>query len=153
MFEYLKYVRNILPVTFKQFVKYGLVGVLNIALYWSVFEILTRVYHVFYVNANVWANVVTFFNGLFFNRAWTFKSQTHWFRDALYFAVIAVVCTIVQTGTLVVLVERFNFDPHLAKYFGIVVFASLNFTLNKFITYRKRKLKEPTEPNEDEDDF
>ena len=132
--------RTILPNGFRQLIKYGLIGILNVAIYWSIFEIMTRIYDVHYLYANTIASIVSFFNGLYFNRRWTFRSQTHWLRDASYFVVIFMACFIVQSGTLVVCVERFGMDPQLAKYIGIVVFALLNFTLNKYVTFRKKKI-------------
>lgn len=130
--------KNLFPTGIRQLVKYGLVGLLNVAIYWSFFEILTRVYHWHYFNANLAASLISFSNSLYFNRKWTFKSEGSWKKDFLYFAVIFLICTTIQSGVLVVLVEKYQQDPQLAKYAGIVAFAAFNFTLNKFVTFRNK---------------
>jgi len=123
---------------FKQGIKYGVVGVLNVTIYLVFFELFTRVFGVYYITANIIASVISFINSLYFNRKWTFKSESSFKRDSVYFTVIFLFCLSVQSGVLFVLVENFKFDPQLAKYVGIVVFAGLNFSLNKFITFRSK---------------
>jgi len=123
---------------FKQSVKYGLVGILNVTIYLLFFELFTRVFNIHYLTSNIIASVISFLNSLYFNRKWTFKSESSFKRDSVYFLVIFLFCLSVQSGALYVLVENFKLDPQLAKYAGIVIFASLNFSLNKFITFRSK---------------
>lgn len=122
----------------KQGVKYGIVGILNLTIYLVLFEVFTRLMNMHYLYANVIASVISFANSLYFNRKWTFKSESSFKRDSFYFTAIFLFCLSLQSGTLYVLVEKMAFDPQLAKYVGIVVFAGFNFSLNKFITFRTR---------------
>lgn len=126
---------------FKQGVKYGLVGILNVTIYLLFFELFTRIMGIHYLTSNIIASVISFLNSLYFNRKWTFKSESSFKRDSVYFSAIFVFCLSVQSGVLYVLVENFKFDPQLAKYVGIVIFASLNFSLNKFITFRSKPVE------------
>ncbi|TAF75332.1 MAG: GtrA family protein [Bacteroidetes bacterium] len=130
---------DLLPTTIKQFVKYGLIGLLNVIIYLAVFELLTRVFLVHYRISNASASLISFANSLYFNRRWTFKSQKHWLRDLLYFGIIFALCFTIQDKTLTTLVEDYKMDPQLAKYIAIFAFAIPNFTLNKLITFRTKK--------------
>ncbi|MDX2194883.1 MAG: GtrA family protein [Cytophagales bacterium] len=129
---------SLLPDTFKQMIKYGLIGLLNLSIYLVIFEILTRLLNVYYLYANFIASIISFANSLYFNRKWTFKSNSHWLRDTLYFLVIFLVCLSIQSLTLYFCVEYLKWDPQLAKYAGIVTFAAFNFSLNKLITFRRK---------------
>lgn len=130
---------NLLPNTVKQFVKYGLIGLLNVVIYLVVFECLTKLFFIHYRIANGIASLISFANSLYFNRKWTFKSQKHWFRDLLYFGIIFALCFTIQDKTLTTLVETCKMDPQTAKYLAIFAFAIPNFTLNKLITFRIKK--------------
>ncbi|MBY0424689.1 MAG: GtrA family protein [Cytophagales bacterium] len=122
----------------KQGIKYGVVGILNVTIYLLFFELFTRVFNIHYLTSNIIASVISFLNSLYFNRRWTFKSESSFKRDSVYFSAIFLFCLSVQSGALYLLVENLKFDPQLAKYVGIVIFASLNFSLNKFITFRTK---------------
>ncbi|MDX2188553.1 MAG: GtrA family protein [Bacteroidota bacterium] len=129
---------SFLPDTLKQIIKYGLIGMLNVAIYLILFEIFTRLFNIHYQIANSVASIISFVNSLYFNRKWTFKSEEHWIRDSLYFGTIFLICLSIQSYTLFVCVENYQLDPQLAKYAGIATFALFNFTLNKLITFRNK---------------
>lgn len=141
-----------MPDIIKQLVKYGLVGVLNVIIYFGLNNFLIKNYEYFkdhLITASVIAGVVSFFNGLFFNRKWTFKSKTHWVRDATYISIIFFTCMVVQNlvyaGMILFYKENYDFVAQEQNYLfyaqiaGVITFATLNFTLNKLITFRSKK--------------
>jgi putative flippase GtrA len=139
-----------LPDTFKQLIKYGVVGVSNVLIYLSINYLLVE--NVPYcrkhlITTSVLAGIVSFLNGLYFNRKWTFKSETHWVRDSVYILSIFGVCTFFQNSVYAFMLGYLKSYPQLsekerlvfAQMLGVVVFAFANFTLNKFLTFRKKK--------------
>ena len=139
-----------LPNSYKHLIKYGIVGISNLAIYLGVNYLLINNYEYFsnhLLTTNFIAGVISFLNGLYFNRKWTFRSESHWVRDTLYILAIFGICTLVQSGFYAVMINYFkttsdfyaNENQYLfkAQMAGAVLFAGLNFTLNKFITFRK----------------
>jgi putative flippase GtrA len=142
---------SLLPDTYKEIIKYGVVGLLNVAIYFSVNYLLINYIEYFshhLITASIIAGVISFLNGLYFNRKWTFKSTTHWFRDSIYILAIFVVCTALQNGVYAFMIfyfkSNFSFSEKeylfYAQFCGVIVFATVNFTLNKLITFRKKAL-------------
>ena len=138
-----------LPNSYKHLIKYGVVGISNLAIYLAVNYLLInnlKYFNNHLVTTNIIASVVSFLNGLYFNRKWTFKSETHWVRDSIYILVIFGICTAIQSGFYALLIHYFknnsdyktNENQYLfkAQIAGAVLFAGLNFTLNKLITFR-----------------
>lgn len=151
-----------LPDTFKQLIKYGLVGVLNAGLYFGINFLLIEFFDYFrqhLITASLIAGVISFANSLYFNRKWTFKSKTHWLRDTLYIVFIWGICTILQNIAYAQALYFFRSVQNLqekeilfySQLAGVVVFATLNFTLNKFVTFRKKKGKNDEPGTEDQD--
>ncbi len=143
---------DVLPNTIKQLIKYGLVGVLNVIIYFGINNFLIKNYDYFanhLITASVIAGVVSFLNGLFFNRKWTFRSESNWVRDTTYITAIFFACMVVQNlvygGMIFFYKNNYNYELEEKKYLlyaqvlGVVSFASLNFTLNKLITFRTVK--------------
>jgi putative flippase GtrA len=141
-----------LPDTPKQLIKYGSVGVLNVIIYFGVNYFLINNFDFFadhIVTASVIASVISFSNGLYFNRKWTFKSKTHWLQDSILVLIFFGICTFVQSSVLAFSVLNLGkyIDAtkeqilYLSQSLAVVVFAGLNFSLNKFITFRKTESK------------
>lgn len=143
---------DLLPNTIKQLIKYGLVGILNVIIYFGINNYLIKNYNYFanhLITASVVAGVASFFNGLFFNRKWTFKSESNWMRDAIYITAIFLSCMVVQNivygGMIYFYKKNYNYALHEKEYLmyaqilGVITFATLNFTLNKLITFKTIK--------------
>lgn len=143
-------IRNFLPNTLRQLIKYGLIGVVNALIYFGINFYLVDTFEYFkkhLITASLIAGTISFLNGLYFNRRWTFKSQSHWLRDALYTLSIFAICTFIQNlvyaSTILYLKSKDIAieDEYLviAQVPGVVTFALLNFGLSKYITFRKKK--------------
>ena len=145
-----------LPDTLKQLIKYGIVGVSNVLIYIGINYLFVenipfcKKYLIF---TSVVAGVISFLNGLYFNRTWTFRSKSHWMRDSVYILSIFAFCTILQNGVYYFMINTLKSNPNLtekqyllyAQMTGVVVFAMVNFTLNKFLTFRKKNSLEAIE--------
>jgi putative flippase GtrA len=145
-------IRDFLPNTFRELIKYGLVGVLNASIYLGLDYLFVNNFEYFkqhLITSSLIAGTISFLNSLYFNRKWTFKSDTHWFRDSIYIFAIFAFSTFFQNSAYAALILYFKeltIYPEsqylfFSKLVGIVVFATLNFGLNKFVTFRKKKDK------------
>lgn len=141
-----------LPDTPKQIIKYGSVGVLNVVIYLGINYILINYIDFFknhLISASIIAGIISFSNGLYFNRKWTFKSEKHWMRDFFYIILFFAICTFVQNSVYAFFLLNLNdicssfYDLsekqvlYISQAIGVITFATLNFSLNKFITFRK----------------
>ena len=140
---------SLLPDSYKHLIKYGIVGISNVLIYLGVNYFLVNNFDYFnrhLITANIIASIISFSNGLYFNRKWTFKSETHWMRDTIYILIIFGICTLIQSGIIALLIQYFRENSILSQnqyllisqLIGAVVFAIINFTLNKLITFRKK---------------
>ncbi len=147
----LEKLREFLPNTFRQLIKYGLVGILNAAIYFGLDYLLVENFEYFsnhLITSSIIAGTISFLNGLYFNRKWTFKSDSHWFRDSIYIFSIFAFCTFFQNSvyaSLIIYFKSFNAYSEqqylfFAKLCGVVVFATLNFGLNKYVTFRTKRV-------------
>jgi len=147
----LEKLRHFLPNTFRQLIKYGLVGVLNAAIYFGIDYVLVTNFDYFskhLITSSLIAGTISFLNSLYFNRKWTFKSDTHWLRDSIYIFSIFAFCTFFQNSvyaSLIIYFKSLNAYAEsqylfFAKLCGVMVFATLNFGLNKFITFRNKRV-------------
>ena len=120
-----------------QFVKYGLVGVVNTAVTFCSFVVLSAA-GTCLDWANLWSYVAGIVCSFVLNRCWTFKAQSsqrrHTARQALWFGVGAVLCWLVQWGVFRAVLPVA--EPWLAQLAGMVVYTVANFFFNKFITFR-----------------
>lgn len=145
-------IRDFLPNTFRELIKYGLVGVLNASIYLGLDYLFVNNFEYFkqhLITSSLIAGTISFLNSLYFNRKWTFKSDTHWFRDSIYIFTIFAISTFFQNSVYAALIIYFKEQAiysesqylFFSKLVGIIVFATLNFGLNKFVTFRKKKDK------------
>jgi putative flippase GtrA len=146
---------SLLPDLIKQLIKYGLIGLANVIIYFGVNYFLINNFPYFerhLITTSIIAGVISFMNGLYFNRKWTFKSETHWVRDSVYILVIFGICTVIQNGIYAWMIQYFqqksdfkaleNHYLFYSQFCGVIAFAAFNFTLNKLITFRTPKVTE-----------
>ncbi len=122
----------------------------NVLIYLGINFYLTANFEYFknhLITSSLIAGVISFLNGLYFNRKWTFKSDRHWVRDTIYILSIFGFCTFVQNSVyaaMIIYLKSLNIFPEKQNLFyalccGMVVFAVLNFGLNKYVTFRTKK--------------
>ncbi len=120
-----------------QFVKYGLVGVVNTAVTFFSFVALIAC-----GLGPDWANLSSYAAGIVcsfvLNRCWTFNAQNHsrrhTGRQAIWFAVGAALCWLVQWGVFRAVLPVA--EPWMALAAGMVVYTVANFFFNKYITFK-----------------
>ena len=130
------YLFNRYPIA-KEFVKFCLVGFLNLLVDMSVYWIATRIFGLFYILAAVLAFIVAVTFSFFINRSWTFRYQgTDLKLRYARFFVANLIAIAINLILLYLLVDIVGIYDIWAKLIITVVMSFFNFSLNKFWTFR-----------------
>ncbi len=124
------------PQVVRQFLKFAIVGGANTVIHMGIYVLLTRVFDVWYLIANVLAFVVAATNSYIGNRYWTFHDRTS--NIPAQFAKFLTVSTIglsINALVLSLLVEQLQLHDILATAIAISVVIIWNFGANKFWTF------------------
>jgi len=128
-----------LPAWLIQAVKFSFVGVLNTAVDWGVYFILTR-----------WAGMATLpvvaksisysagiLNSFFWNRTWTFRSKAQIWTTLLPFVAVNLVGLAINTGVYELCLNILGLHELIALGTATVITLAWNFVLSKLVVFRK----------------
>lgn len=122
---------------FKQFIKFIIIGVMNSLISFFTFIILTDLFLINDIIANIISYAVGVINSFIFNKFWTFKSSLMSLKEALLFIVIFLISLSIQLVVYKISKEVFYIHKNISFLISMIVYTSINFTLNKFITFKK----------------
>lgn len=128
--------------SFKQFVKYAFVGVLNTITDFLVYVVLTRAVYWFahyYLVANMFSFVIAVTQSFFLNKFWTFqdKEKNHASFQYIKFVFINFITLAVNQLIFYLLVDRLNVYDLFAKIVLIFSSVMINFALMKYWVFKK----------------
>ena len=128
-----------LPVWLVQALKFGLVGVLNTALDWGVYYLLTRFAGMGGLTAVAKAisYSVGVINSYFWNRRWTFSSQAGAGRTLVPFILVNLVGTGINTGVLALATGTGKLPEIVGLALATVAALAWNFVASKFLVFRR----------------
>lgn len=118
-----------------QFIKFGLVGMSNTILGFSIYYLLLLL-NINYLVSNLISWVVSVFNAFFWNDKYVFNNESTWLKKLFRTYVSYGVSLFVSTLLLFVLVKWCNVSEIIAPIICLVITIPLNFFLNKFWTFR-----------------
>ena len=121
---------------FRQFIKFGLVGILNTLITLTIIFLFMKVLKASYILSNVVGYILGFINSFILNKIWTFKSKGHVGKESFYFIVIFLVCYSIQLGFLIILKEKLLIKAEYAQIIAMGLYTIMNFTGNKYITFK-----------------
>lgn len=123
-----------------QFVKFGLVGVLNTALHYTVFYGLYSLLGLNYLVASAIGYSIGLINSYILNRNWTFQSQnTDRRREFARFAWVNLLSLGINLVALKALVVWAGLQPEVAQVFAILFSLVANFVGNRFWTFNSAR--------------
>jgi len=133
----------------KEVIKFGIVGVANTCIDFSVYILLTRTIGFFgryLILANIISFLVAVTNSYYWNRRWTFRSNDAK-RVSQYskFLIVNLFGMAINTGVLSLLVYKGHLYDVFAKICAVVVAMFWNYIINKIWVFRT-KGNLPTEP-------
>jgi len=144
-----------------QATKYGVIGVVNTLLtavtIWMMMHVVFQTGKEENVSlpvitiSNITGFIVGLINSFIWNRKWTFKSKNHWGKEFVKFIIAFLVCYIPQV-LFVNLINKytgFRIDigplaishAYTCQLIGIAFYTTLNFSLNKYYTFKPAKSK------------
>ncbi len=122
----------------RQFMKFGIVGVMNTIIDYLIFSGLVYLFHVYFLIANVISFSVAVMNSYIFNRRWTFRSDNPaWRKEATKFLAVNLIGLGLSEVLLSLFVHGFDLSKLLAKALAVVVVLCWNFVGTKLWAFRR----------------
>ena len=121
----------------KEFIIFCSIGLTNLAVDFSVYIFLTRVVHLYYIVAAIISFVVAVTWSFYANKKWTFKYSGGNLRLVyIKFFIANSISIIFNLLIFYGFVEYWHVWDLLAKFLSSVVASFLNFSINKFWSFR-----------------
>lgn len=126
---------------FRQFVKFGIVGVINTSVSYGIYSALVYL-GIYYVVSNVMAYIVGIIVSYLLNSKFVFKksegeNRSIWQTFIKMCTSYAIVNLLLQSLLLALLVEKMELSKYIAPLIILCITVPLNFVLNKFWTFKK----------------
>ena len=119
----------------KQFLQFGIVGITNTLIAFSVYYILIF-NDVHYLIANLLGWAIGVFNGYYWNYKYVFKNNVVWWKSLLKTYMSYGLSFFAGVILLYVIVEFMYITPVIAPVICLLVTVPLNFLLNKFWAFK-----------------
>ncbi len=120
----------------KQFIRFGIVGVINTLITISIIFILSNVYNVHYIISNIIGYIAGFMNSFLMNKFWTFQSKGNFLKESYWFILVFLISYALQVLILYYLHGILKINENLSQILSMICYTLVNFILNKFLTFR-----------------
>lgn len=132
-----------MSIPFVQFIKFGIVGILNTVVYYIFYSGLVYI-KVPYLLANIVAAIVSILNSYFWNNRYVFKMEKDekrsiWGTLIKTFLAYAGTWLVLSNIILVFFVEIIRVSEYIAPIFVLFITVPLNFVINKFWAFKPQK--------------
>lgn len=137
--------------SYREALKYIIVGVVGLGVEWGAFFILRDVFNVNYIISHILGSGLAITNNFILNSYFTFKATDKIWQRAVSFFGIAAVGLIISSTLLPIFVKLFNWGlgytdlfigekviQNIAKLGSTGLVTILQFFLNKYVTFRKK---------------
>lgn len=124
--------------TAKQAGKFGIVGILNTVIDLGIFNVLSQVFGVYVVTANLISVSAAIVNSYIWNKNWTFKdkSSSHLVEQFIKFVVFSVVGMGIQTFMVWLLATKWTvsglFAYNIVDFIGLESIFNQTFVVNNW---------------------
>jgi putative flippase GtrA len=125
-----------LVLRYKQLIKYGIIGCFCAGLDFAIYSLLTQVFYLPYLHANIWGIHCGIFTSFFLNRHFTFQVKNRTTLRFVSFYFVGLIGLLISSGLLYLFIEKIQFHELIAKAITIIVVAFVQFLLNKYISFR-----------------
>ncbi|MBE6844778.1 MAG: GtrA family protein [Ruminococcus sp.] len=126
----------------EQFVKFGMVGVLNTLISTGIYYIFIFVNEDLYLIGHIVGFIVSVLNAYYFNQKFVFKLQMSTFREhlkALLKTYLSYGFTfLLSTFLLWFFVEICDISEKIVPFINLLITTPLNFIFNKFWSFKKK---------------
>lgn len=144
--------------SFKQLIKYGLVGVSGLVIEMTLFYFLTKKFAVQYPFSDSLHNLlgnsisihtlntdishiisssIAIINNFILNSYFTFKVTDKKLKRFFSFISVAAVGLIISTTLMTIFVQKFQMEEMLSKAIALAIVVAFQFFINKFFTFKQ----------------
>ena len=114
--------------------RFGVVGVSNTVIGYSVFRLAHRAAPA--AGAQVLSYLVGMLWSYYWNRRWTFRSQSKVTGEAARFFSLQIAFMLLSSASLGLLVDHLHQNPTLSWFAAMVVITVLNFVVSRFWAFK-----------------
>jgi putative flippase GtrA len=119
-----------------QFVKFGVVGVSNTLLAFTIYTVLLKVFGVWYLAASAIGFVVGAVNGFLLNRRWTFAGHVGDALTPVRWGIVQGCGLALNEGLLYLFVDDAGIEKLLSQAFATAIVTVITFLVNRAWTFR-----------------
>lgn len=144
--------------SFRQLIKYGMVGVVGLGIDMGIYYLLVRKLSVHYpfssfisnllggnmsvgmldiLISNIISSTLAIINNFILNSYFTFKVTDKKLKRFASFVSIAIVGMVISSMLLTLFIGVMKMDDMLSKIFAICIVAAIQFGINKFFTFKQ----------------
>lgn len=119
-------------------IRFAVIGTLNALITAATIGIMMGVLGIHYLASNVTAYVLAQTHNFIWCKYWIFptdKKSNTW-RLVLLFLIAFGMAYVAQFLFLIVLVELWDCNEYLAQFLGLFIYGTVNFLMNKRVTFR-----------------
>ena len=118
--------------------RFVVIGTLNALITAATIGVMMGVFGIHYLASNVTAYVLAQTNNFVWCKYWIFPSDKkgNTWRQALLFSIAFGLAYVAQFLFLVGMVEGLGLDEYLAQFLGLFIYGTVNFLLNRKVTFR-----------------
>lgn len=130
---------HLISDVWRKFIKFGLVGVINTGVDFSIYLFLTRIALWHFLAAHITAFTLATINSFFLNKFWTFKDHTGKIRRQYpLFLALQTIGLLVSSGIINFTITELGFHDILAKVVATLIVMIWNFFLSKNLVFTTR---------------
>lgn len=119
--------------------RFVLVGTLNALITALVIWLMMDKLDCNYIASNITAYIIAQMNNFFWSKYWVFTSRIGKYRREIPLFLVAFGCAYgAQFLALLFMVECLDLNEYLAQFLGLFVYGSVNFLMNKKLTFLQR---------------
>jgi putative flippase GtrA len=119
-----------------QFVKFGVVGVSNTLLAFTIYTVLLKVFGVWYLAASAIGFVLGAVNGFLLNRRWTFAGHVGDALTPVRWGIVQGCGLGLNLGLLYLFVDDAGIEKLLSQAFATAIVTVITFLVNRAWTFR-----------------
>jgi putative flippase GtrA len=119
-----------------QFVKFGVVGVSNTLLAFTIYTVLLKVFGMWYLAASAIGFVVGAVNGFLLNRRWTFAGHVGDALTPVRWGIVQGCGLALNEGLLYLFVDDASIEKLLSQAFATAIVTVITFLVNRAWTFR-----------------
>ncbi len=137
-----KDVKNLIYLLYRKFeniIKYCMIGCIGAGLDFIIYTILVSYYPEYYQMINVFSTSVGIVNNFLFNAFLNFKVRNRMLLRFFSFYCVGAIGILIAAGLLYLFVECMSVHPVIAKLITIFVITLVQFSLNKYVTFRQKE--------------